>query len=109
MSGRAPGMAAQALAGEIVAALRNDGPLGGYDLEAGLFGPAFSALVRRWAEAEWQALTAAPANAPHLILVGYWHTHAKLREAEFSKTPLQEADRRDGWVEQALYTKAGAA
>lgn len=48
-----PGMAVQALAGEIVEALRADEKDGGYDLEAGLFGPSFSALVRRWAAAEW--------------------------------------------------------
>lgn len=41
----------QALAGEIVAALIADENEGGYDLTAGLFGPAFSALVRRWAAA----------------------------------------------------------
>lgn len=61
----------------------------------------------------WQSARAlkhaAAAKEPRLILVGYWHTHAKLRAAEFSKTPLQEADRRDGWVEQSLYAKAGEA
>lgn len=52
---KAPGMAVMGLAGEIVAALLADENDGGYDLEAGLFGPAFSALVRRWANAEWSA------------------------------------------------------
>lgn len=48
----APHIAVQALAGEIVKALLADEKDCGYDLEAGLFGPAFSALVRRWANAE---------------------------------------------------------
>lgn len=47
------GMAVQALAGEIVDALMHDEKDGGYDLEGGLFGPAFSTLVRRWAVAEY--------------------------------------------------------
>ena len=51
----APGMAAQALAAEIVEALRADEKDGGYDLTAGMFGPAFSALVRRWAALEYPA------------------------------------------------------
>jgi hypothetical protein len=49
----APGMAVQALAGEIIEALLADEKDGGYDLTAGMFGPAFSKLVRRWANAEW--------------------------------------------------------
>jgi hypothetical protein len=48
-----PGMAVQALAGEIIEALLADEKDGGYDLTAGMFGPAFSKLVRRWANAEW--------------------------------------------------------
>jgi hypothetical protein len=48
----APGMAVQALAGEIVEALLLDEKDGGYDLTAGMFGKAFSDLVRRWAAAE---------------------------------------------------------
>lgn len=51
----APGMAAQALAAEIVEALLADEKDGGYDLTAGMFGPAFSALVRRWAALEYTA------------------------------------------------------
>ena len=63
---KTPGMAVMGLAGEIVVALLADENDGGYDLEAGLFGPAFSTLVRRWADAEWlatqpQAIPAAPA------------------------------------------------
>lgn len=50
-----PGMAVQALAGEIIEALLADEKDGGYDLTAGLFGAAFSKLVRRWAVAEWNA------------------------------------------------------
>jgi hypothetical protein len=50
---KVPGMAVTALAGEIVAALLADEKDGGYDLTAGLFGPNFSTLVRRWAAAEW--------------------------------------------------------
>lgn len=57
---KAPGMAVQALAGEIVNALLADEEDGGYDLTAGLFGAAFSTLVRRWADAEWARLPAAP-------------------------------------------------
>lgn len=51
----APGMAVQALAGEICDALVKDATpeAGGYDLEAGLFGPNFSNLVRRWAALEY--------------------------------------------------------
>lgn len=49
----APGMAVQALAGEIVEALLADEKDGGFDLTAGMFGPAFSNLVRRWAAAEF--------------------------------------------------------
>lgn len=56
-----PGMAVQALAGEIIDALLADEKDGGYDLTAGLFGRAFSTLVRRWAAAEWGA-TASPAR-----------------------------------------------
>jgi hypothetical protein len=56
---KAPGMAVQALAGEIIEALLSDEEDGGYDLTAGLFGPAFSKLVRRWANAEWAAPPAA--------------------------------------------------
>ena len=48
-----PGMAVQALAGEIIEALLADEKDGGYDLTGGLFGAEFSKLVRRWAEAEW--------------------------------------------------------
>ncbi|WP_278535042.1 DUF3850 domain-containing protein [Delftia acidovorans] len=50
---KVPGMAVTALAGEIVEALLADEKDGGYDLTAGLFGPNFSTLVRRWAAAEW--------------------------------------------------------
>ena len=62
---KTPGMAVMGLAGEIVVALLADENDGGYDLEAGLFGPAFSTLARRWADAEWlatqpQAIPAAP-------------------------------------------------
>ncbi|WP_416819977.1 hypothetical protein [Delftia tsuruhatensis] len=53
---KVPGMAVTALAGEIVAALLADEKDGGYDLTAGLFGPSFSALVRRWASAEWSEI-----------------------------------------------------
>ena len=52
---RPPGMAVQALAGEIVDALISDDKAGGYDLKSGLFGPSFYALVRRWAAAEWNS------------------------------------------------------
>lgn len=45
-------MAVQGLAGEIVAALLADEKDGGYDLTAGMFGPNFSTLVRRWGDAE---------------------------------------------------------
>ena len=58
-------MAEQALAGEIVAALLADEKDGGYDLEAGMFGPNFSALVRRWVAAEWESGRAPPTNALH--------------------------------------------
>ncbi|ABX36039.1 hypothetical protein Daci_3401 [Delftia acidovorans SPH-1] len=54
---KVPGMAVTALAGEIVEALLADEKDGGYDLTAGLFGPSFSALVRRWAAAEWFGIT----------------------------------------------------
>lgn len=46
------GMVVQALAGEIIEALLADEKDGGYALTSGLFGPAFSKLVRRWAAAE---------------------------------------------------------
>lgn len=55
-----PGMAVQALAGEIIEALLADEKDGGYDLTAGLFGANFSALVRRWAAAECNASTPQP-------------------------------------------------
>ena len=58
----APGMAVQAIAGEIIEALLADEKDGGYDLTAGMFGPAFSKLVRRWANAEWA--TNPPPAAP---------------------------------------------
>ncbi|MDX4956276.1 hypothetical protein [Delftia acidovorans] len=54
---KVPGMAVTALAGDIVEALLADEKDGGYDLTAGLFGPSFSALVRRWAAAEWSGIT----------------------------------------------------
>ncbi|WP_416820658.1 hypothetical protein [Delftia tsuruhatensis] len=59
----APGMAVTALAGEIIAALEADEKDGGYDLTSGLFGPKFSALVRRWAASEWASVTAPQAPA----------------------------------------------
>ncbi|EZP51444.1 hypothetical protein [Delftia sp. RIT313] len=59
----APGMAVTGLAGEIIAALELDEKDGGYDLTSGLFGPKFSALVRRWAAAEWAHITAPQAPA----------------------------------------------
>lgn len=55
------GAATMALAGEIVAAFLADEKDGGYDLTAGMFGPAFSALVRRWAAAEMAQLQATQA------------------------------------------------
>lgn len=39
-------------ASAIVSALRADEKDGGYDLTAGMFGPAFSALVREWVDTE---------------------------------------------------------
>ena len=59
-----PGMAVQALAGEIIAALLADENDGGFDLTAGLFGAEFSKLVRRWAAAEWEVMQAQPAQEP---------------------------------------------
>lgn len=61
---KAPGMAVQALAGEIVEALLADEKDDGYDLTAGLFGPKFSALVRRWAAAEWNTSPQPPQRKP---------------------------------------------
>jgi hypothetical protein len=52
---KTPGMAVQALVVEIIEALLKDEADGGYDLTAGLFGSEFSKLVRRWADAEWNA------------------------------------------------------
>ena len=49
----APGMAVQALAGEICEALVKDGKTDGYDLEAGMFGTEFSNIVRRMAALEY--------------------------------------------------------
>ena len=49
---KAPGMAVQALAHEIIEALLVDEKDGGYDLTAGMFGANFSSLVRRWAALE---------------------------------------------------------
>lgn len=76
----APGMAVQALAGEIVEALLADEKDGGYDLTAGLFGPAFSKLVRRWAAVEFSAPSAT--DRPELLtderitrFLQPWHTH----------------------------------
>lgn len=76
----APGMAAQALAAEIVEALRADEKDGGYDLTAGRFGPAFSALVRRWAALEYvgEALSVQPAESDCALLdemVRAWAKH----------------------------------
>ena len=62
---KAPGMAMQALAGEIIAALLADEKDGGYDLTAGVFGAQFSKLIRRWANSEWAIPPAAqPAQQP---------------------------------------------
>lgn len=41
------GMGAQGLAAEFVQAVASDEQNGGYDISAGLFGPALSALIRR--------------------------------------------------------------
>ena len=60
---KVPGMAVQALAGEIIAALLADEKDGGFDLTAGLFGKNFSDLVRRWAAAEF----AQPVQVPDVI------------------------------------------
>lgn len=52
----AQGMATQAVAKEIVDALLADEKDGGFDLTAGLFGRAFSTLVRRFAAVELKLL-----------------------------------------------------
>jgi hypothetical protein len=52
----APGMAVTCLVHEIIDALLADEKDGGYDLTAGLFGPNFSNLVRRWAALEYAAV-----------------------------------------------------
>ncbi len=56
---RKEGMATQALAGEIAAAVLADENDGGCDISAGLFGPAFSAIIRKIAT-EYVRPTAAP-------------------------------------------------
>ena len=53
------GFATQALAGEIAAAVLADENDGGCDISAGLFGPAFSAIIRKIAT-EYVQPTAAP-------------------------------------------------
>lgn len=53
------GMATQALAGEIAAAVLADENDGGCDISAGLFGPAFSAIIRKIAT-EYVQAPAAP-------------------------------------------------
>jgi len=64
-----PGMAVQALAGEIVEALLADAQDEGYDLSAGMFGRNFSTLVRRWAQAEWASQQPAPVQGWKLVPV----------------------------------------
>lgn len=88
----APGTAAQALAGEIVAALLADEKDEGYDLTAGLFGPAFSKLVRRWAAAEfnapaqqpaWQPIGSAPKDNARPLYLARFNEAEKLAEIDF--------------------------
>lgn len=67
---KAPGMAMQALAGEIIAALLADEKDGGYDLTAGVFGAQFSKLIRRWANSEWAIPPAAQQRKPEHITNG---------------------------------------
>jgi hypothetical protein len=92
---KTPGMAVMGLAGEIVAALLADENDGGYDLEAGLFGPAFSTLVRRWADAEWRA------TQPPAIPAG----EREALEAEIERRggldPYRVRSFRDGWEARA--------
>lgn len=82
----APGMAVQMLAAEIVDALLADEKDGGFDLTAGMFGPAFSKLVRRWAALEY-ATASAPSQAEpddaympaeHGSVVDVWQRKAHL-------------------------------
>ena len=75
----APGMAVTALVGEIVAALEADEKDGGHDLTAGLFGPKFSSLVRRWAASEWAHIAAPQAPAAPSAVEGV---------AQFRKRPV---------------------
>lgn len=75
LSDNARRMAVQGLAGEIVAALLADENDGGYDLTSGLFGAAFSALVRRWADAELAA------QVPHSVCIGASITEGALHVA----------------------------
>lgn len=92
-----PGMAVQALAGEIVAALLVDEKDGGYDLTAGMFGSAFSELVRRWAAAELGSLTA-PAVEP----VAWWVVN-KTTDEKFATTRPDDWNNLN-WFKQPLYT-----
>lgn len=48
-----PRLAVMAAATQVIVALKADGTTDGYHLEAGMFGPEFSKLLRRWAAAEW--------------------------------------------------------
>ena len=99
----APGMAVQALAAEIVKALLADEEDGGYDLTAGLFGPNFSGLVRRWAALEyaapqppsaWRPIEEAPRDGTWVLL---WESY----DAE----PFigRWNDRRNRWVASTTY------
>ena len=52
---KTPRLAIMAVAQQVVDALEADRKSEGYDLEAGMFGPAFSNLMRKWAALEYAA------------------------------------------------------
>lgn len=96
-----PGMAVQALAGEIVAALLADEKDGGYDLAAGMFGPAFSALVRRWAAAEWNS----PPDEPAVETVAVHQVKLDARRwRDIAKDEMQNYIAQGFWETRTLYT-----
>lgn len=52
---KTPRLAVMAVAQQVVDALEADRKSEGYDLEAGMFGPAFSNILRKWAALEYAA------------------------------------------------------
>ena len=101
---KTPRLAIMAVAQQVCNALEADRKSEGYDLEAGMFGPAFSNLLRKWAALEYAAQPALSGCACRwdaddkrvatcvrhqgwLDVVQEWADRAKVAEAKLAQSP----------------------